>query len=106
MADAVRVEHRQVEVVGVLSDEYRSCEEPLEVGGDGLDGRGRRQVGFADAGEVLDDVGDRAVGVYEGLERVDHAVEGEADGADLHDGVGVYVEAGGLEVEGDVFPVH
>ncbi len=59
-------------------------------------------VGIADACELLNARGDRALGVDKRLEAVEDNAVRETDGANFHDGVALGLQAGGLQVKRNV----
>ncbi len=101
-AYALGVQHGRVEAGEVAADEHAPIDKGLHVRGHDLQRGSVLDVGRADAGQGLDAVGYGLTGVDEGGEAVDDAVAGEPDGADLHDGVRLGIEAGGLEIQGNV----
>ena len=64
-------------------------------------GAPRNLAGF-DAGQSLDELGNIAAGVDQGLEGIDYLAALELDCAHFNDGVPVLVQPRGLQVDGHV----
>ena len=90
--NAALFEEAQVEL-DVLADHGAIADERLQIGGDVRELGCARDVIIADIGQPLDAIGDRALRIDEGAERLAGAVEVEADGADLHDRVAVRIQS-------------
>ena len=93
-------EERHVEP-GVVRDEHAVAGELEERGQDRLDPRRLRDHRVGDAGEHLDEHGDRLARTHQGLELAQHLAAADLDGPDLGDRRRGRAAAGGLQVDDD-----
>ena len=98
---------QEAEVKGdIVSYNRVVLEESDKAAGELWESRGGGDISLRYAAEQLDTVGQRALWIDQGMKGINDFLTLKLYGADLNDFIGIRVQAGGFQVQGDICLVH